>query len=84
MVFTQDTRIRDREKRLGQTHLFNIWTIGARERTYGRPPGQAEHNAQCISFKNSTTADLTKISCDSYEDISNKESFTFYKIVENI
>ncbi len=32
-----DGRKRDREKSLGQTHLFNNWTIGAMGRTSGQP-----------------------------------------------
>ncbi len=35
--YARDTRNRDREKSLGQTHLFNIWTIGALDRTSGLP-----------------------------------------------
>ncbi len=37
LVFTRDTRNEDREKNSGQTHLFNIWTIGAMDRTSGQP-----------------------------------------------
>ncbi len=36
-VFARDTRNRDTEKSSGQTHLFNIWTIGALDRTSGLP-----------------------------------------------
>jgi hypothetical protein len=45
LVFTRDTRNRDREKSSGQTHLFNIWTIGAKEITPGQP--QVELSLLC-------------------------------------
>jgi hypothetical protein len=34
---TRDTYNRDREKSSGQTHLFNISTIGTIDRTSGKP-----------------------------------------------
>ena len=37
LVNARDTRNRDREKSSGQTHLSNIWTIGAMDRTSGQP-----------------------------------------------
>ncbi len=35
--FTRDTLYMDRKRSSGQTHLFNIWTIGARDITSGQP-----------------------------------------------
>ncbi len=37
LVFTTDTLYREREKSSGQTHLFNVWTIGVMGRTIGQP-----------------------------------------------
>ncbi len=37
VVMTRDTCNWDREKSSGQTHLFNVWTLGAMDRTSGQP-----------------------------------------------
>jgi len=54
LVFTIDARNRDRVKSSAETHLFNIWTIGATKRTSGQAQGQAEPMTQSrsISLKN--------------------------------
>ncbi len=59
LVFTRDTRNRDREKRPVQTHLCNILTIGAIDRTLCQP--QVKLN-QYFFFKNSTTVKHNQMS----------------------
>ncbi len=51
LFFTRDTRNRYGEKSWGQTHLVNIWTIGAMDRTSGRPQVRLILLLRSISLK---------------------------------
>ncbi len=55
LVFTRDARNRESEKTSGQIHLFNIWTIGAMDRTSGQPQVKTEPIITQYFFENSTT-----------------------------
>ncbi len=60
LAFTIFTRKRDRKKSLGQTHLFNIWTIGAMDRTSGKPRVK-KSRLRSIFFNNWTTKQLMSL-----------------------